>query len=55
MKIREITFTRKFNLGNYETMDIGFVATISQVQEPMEVLKLLDAKTIQYRNERSAK
>lgn len=53
MKITEIHFRRKFNLGNYETMDIEFVATISQDQKPMEILKMLDDKTIQYRNKRS--
>jgi len=47
--ITEVHFTRKFNLGNYETMDIGFVATVAEDQNPSEVLKALDKATIQYR------
>lgn len=52
MEIKEVSFHRKFNLGNYETMDVGFVATIGPGQNEMEVLKALDAKTIEYRKMR---
>lgn len=52
--IKEVHFSRKFNLGNYETMDVGFVATITEDQNPAEVLKALDKATIKYRKEREA-
>lgn len=53
MEIKEISFRRKFNLGNYETVDIELVATIGPGQDALEVLKALDAKTIEYRKSRT--
>ena len=47
--IKEVSFNRKFNLGNYEMMDIGLVATIIEGQSVSETLKTLDKYTIQYR------
>ena len=47
--IKEVSFNRKFNLGNYETMDVGLVATISDGQSVSETLKTLDKYTIKYR------
>ena len=47
--IKEVSFNRKFNLGNYETMDIGLTATIVEGQSVSETLKALDKYTIQYR------
>ncbi len=52
MEIREITFRRKFNLGNYETMDIELTATIGPEDDVDEVFKALDKKTVQLRNSR---
>ena len=52
MEIREITFRRKFNLGNYETMDIELTATIGPEDDVEEVFKALDKKTVQLRNSR---
>jgi len=43
--IREIGFRRKFNLGNYETMDIELIATISEGQNADEIISLLDDQT----------
>ena len=51
--IREVAFRRKFNLGNYETLDVELVATIGPGQNALEVLKALDAKTLEYRKSRS--
>ena len=53
MEIKEVSFRRKFNLGNYETLDIELVATVGPGQDAMEVLRALDAKTIEYRKNRS--
>jgi hypothetical protein len=50
-KVKEVSFSRKFNLGNYETMDIGFVATIIDGQNPGEVIKALDRATQVYKKE----
>lgn len=50
MEIKEITFRRKFNLGNYETMDIELTATIGPEDSVDEVFKALDKKTVQLRN-----
>ena len=52
MEIKEITFRRKFNLGNYETMDIELTATIGPEDDIDEVYKALDKKTVQLRNSR---
>jgi len=54
INITEVHFTRKFNLGNYETMDIGYVATVAPDQNSTEVIKALDLATIAYRKERKA-
>lgn len=51
-QIKEITFTRKFNLGNYETMDISLTATVGPYDSVDEVFKALDKKTVQLRNSR---
>jgi hypothetical protein len=49
IKITEVTFRRKFNLGNFETEDIEFVATVVDGQKPDDVLKALDVATQKYR------
>ena len=53
MKITEVKFTRKFNLGNYETMDVGLVATIGEGDDPIDTLKRLDQYTVAYKNRHS--
>lgn len=52
MEIKEVSFRRKFNLGNYETMDIELTATIGPEDDVNEVVKALDKKTVQIRNSR---
>lgn len=52
--IREVTLRRKFNLGNYETLDVELVATVQPDQNPGEVLKALDKATVTYRKAREA-
>jgi hypothetical protein len=53
--IREVAFRRKFNLGNYESLDVELVATVGEGQEPQEVLTALDAETRKYRKNREEK
>lgn len=50
MEIKEVSFRRKFNLGNYETMDIELTATVGPEDDVNEVVKALDKKTVQIRN-----
>lgn len=50
MEIKEVSFRRKFNLGNYETMDIELTATLSPYEDPEEVVRALDRKTVEIRN-----
>lgn len=50
MKIKEVTFTRKFNLGNYATMAVSLTATIGPEDDVDEVFRALDKKTIEVRN-----
>ena len=45
MEIKEVSFRRKFNLGNYETMDIELTATVGPEDDVNEVIKALDRKT----------
>lgn len=52
MEIKEVSFRRKFNLGNYETMDIELTATVGPEDDVNEVIKALDKKTVQIRNSR---
>jgi len=51
MKIIEVRFNRKINLGNYETEDIGFTATINDNENPLDVLSKLDKETLDYRKQ----
>ena len=52
INITEVHFTRKFNLGNYETMDIGYVATVAPGQKPEDAIRALDKETTKYRKAR---
>ena len=52
MEIKEVSFRRKFNLGNYETMDIELTATVSPGEDAVDVVRALDAKTVEIRNRR---
>lgn len=50
--IKEVEVRRKFNPGNYETMDIGVVATVGPGQIPDEVIAMVDKNIIRIGNER---
>ena len=42
MKIEKVTLNRKFNLGNYETLDCGFEASRVNTDNPLDVFKQLE-------------
>ena len=46
--VKEVSFRRKFNLGNYETLDIELTAAINDGQNVQEVLSALEKGTIKY-------
>jgi len=46
--VKEVSFRRKFNLGNYETLDIELTAAINDGQNVREVLSALEKETIKY-------
>lgn len=50
MELKEISFRRKFNLGNYETMDIELTATVGPEDDVNELVRALDRKTVELRN-----
>ena len=52
MEIKEVSFRRKFNLGNYEPLDIELTATVGPEDDVNEVIKALDRKTVEIRNKR---
>ena len=41
MKITKIMVNRKFNLGNYESLDMAAEAEISEADNPLEILAVL--------------
>ena len=41
MKITKVSFNRKFNLGNYETLDAGMEAELTEKDNPQEMLTIL--------------
>lgn len=51
-KIKEIEVTRKFNLGNYQTLDIGLVATVGEGEDVAQVARALDQKIVEIRNKK---
>lgn len=55
MELKEVAFRRKFNLGNYETMDIELVATVSPGEKALDIVRALDRKTVEIRNAKYAK
>lgn len=52
IQVREISVKRKFNLGNYETMDIEMIATIGENQSAELIIAAVDREIIRIGNER---
>ena len=41
MNITKVAYSRKFNLGNYETLDLSIEAQLSEKDNPLEVWSIL--------------
>jgi hypothetical protein len=41
MNITKVAYTRKFNLGNYETLDLSIEAVLNEKDNPLEVWSIL--------------
>lgn len=53
MKPEKIAITRKFNLGNYQTMDIHVEASIDENEDTAHALKRLEALINDYWQDRT--
>jgi len=42
MRVTEIAVTRKFNLGNYQTIDFHVEASLDTDEDPVEALRRLE-------------
>jgi microcystin degradation protein MlrC len=42
MKVTEIAITRKFNIGNYQTIDIHVGASVDQNEDPIQSIATLE-------------
>jgi len=47
MKIKTIEFTKKFNLGNYETQDINILAEVDEKENVDEAFLKLKKKVLE--------
>jgi hypothetical protein len=55
LKIDRARITRKFNLGNYETLDVGFEASLGEKDNPLDVCRQLEDLCELYLQARTAK
>ena len=42
----QVSVTRKFNLGNYQSMDIGMVAVVGPDQSPEDLIRDVDKRIL---------
>ena len=42
MKVENLAITRKFNIGNYQTIDIHVEASLNETDNPIEKLHILE-------------
>lgn len=54
MKPQEIAVTRKFNLGNYQTIDFHVEASLDEGENPVAALRELEKIINAYYEERTA-
>lgn len=50
MELKEVSISRKFNLGNYQMLEIGLVTTVGPGDKAVDVAKALDKKIVEIRN-----
>lgn len=55
MELDRVKLNRKYNLGNYETIDVGFEAETNEQDNPLDVLKHLEDMAELYLQARTAK
>lgn len=55
MKPTAISINRKFNLGNYETLDVGLEATLTEQDNPLDAFRQLENMTELYLQNRLSK
>jgi hypothetical protein len=55
MKLTAISLNRKFNLGNYETLDVGLEAQLSEKDNPLDAWKQLEDLAEMHLQTRTAK
>lgn len=48
LDVREISIRRKFNLGNYESIDIEYLAAVKEGQDFKEVALSLDREATKF-------
>jgi len=53
MKPTEIAITRKFNLGNYQTMDINVKGSLNENEDVVKALHELEKLIMDFWNERT--
>lgn len=44
--VREVQVTRKFNLGNYQSMDISMIATVKEGDNAEDVIEQVDDRIL---------
>lgn len=54
MKIIQVSYRRVFNLGNYQTEAIEFVAAVNDGENPQEVLRDLATETFAWQQTKKA-
>jgi predicted Zn-dependent protease with MMP-like domain len=55
MKVTEIAITRKFNIGNYQTVDIHVRASVDQNEDPIQSIAALEKIINDYWSDRTDK
>jgi len=54
-KYKEISITRKFNVGNYQTIDIHVEASLNENEDPVKALAELEKVIMDYWEDRTNK
>jgi predicted Zn-dependent protease with MMP-like domain len=53
VKVTEIAITRKFNIGNYQTVDIHVRASVDQTEDPIQSIATLEKIINDYWSDRT--